>query len=192
MRGGISGPAVIPKDGENSPLLRRLLALDQPSMPLGGDALPPEAIDLVRAWIENLDVAPAATISTRHWAYVKPRPPVPPEVRDPAWIRNSIDRFVLARLEAEGLSPSAEAAKETLIRRLSLDLDRAAADDRGSGRVPFRRKCFRLRKGSSTDCSLHPTTASGGRTPGWISPATRTRTATRRTTRERCGSTATG
>jgi hypothetical protein len=43
-------------------------------------------------------------------------------VRDPAWSRNPIDRFVLARLEAEGLSPSAEAAKETLIRRLSLDL----------------------------------------------------------------------
>jgi len=121
VRGGISGAAVIPKDAENSPLLRRLLALDEPSMPFGADPLPAEAIALVREWIETLDFA-VSPPATKHWAYVRPRRPVPLEVRNPAWVRNPVDRFVLARLEAEGLSPSADAAKETWIRRLSLDL----------------------------------------------------------------------
>jgi hypothetical protein len=59
---------------------------------------------------------------TKHWAYTKPvRPPTPP-VKNTAWVRNPIDNFVLARLEKEGLSPSPEAEKETLIRRVSLDL----------------------------------------------------------------------
>ena len=57
-----------------------------------------------------------------HWAFKPPiRPPVP-AVRDHLWPRNAIDHFVLARLESEGLTPSAEADRVTLIRRLSLDL----------------------------------------------------------------------
>jgi hypothetical protein len=59
---------------------------------------------------------------TRHWAFQPPvRPPLP-EVRNENWVRNAIDRFVLARLEKEGLTPSPEADRVTLIRRLSLDL----------------------------------------------------------------------
>ena len=58
----------------------------------------------------------------KHWAYVNPKRPEPPKVKDTAWVRNPIDDFVLARLEQEGLRPSPEAEKETLIRRLSLDL----------------------------------------------------------------------
>jgi hypothetical protein len=123
LHGGLGGAAVIPGDAENSPLLRRLLALDEPSMPFGADPLPAEAIALVREWIATGDFAPANTTpKAKHWAYVKPRRPDLPEVRNAAWIRNPIDRFVLARLETEGLSPSAEASKETWIRRLSLDL----------------------------------------------------------------------
>jgi hypothetical protein len=57
-----------------------------------------------------------------HWAFRAPvRPPLP-AVQDPTWPRNDIDRFVLARLEREGLKPSPEADRVTLIRRLSLDL----------------------------------------------------------------------
>ena len=123
LRGGLGGAAVIPRDAENSPILRRLLALDEPSMPFGAEPLPKEAIALVREWIATGDfTASHATPTTKHWAYVKPRRPDLPEVRNAAWIRNPIDRFVLARLEKEGLSPSAEATKETRIRRLSLDL----------------------------------------------------------------------
>ncbi|HEY8458893.1 MAG TPA: DUF1549 domain-containing protein, partial [Blastocatellia bacterium] len=58
----------------------------------------------------------------RHWAYVKPvRPPLP-QTKNRSWARNPIDHFILARLEKEGLAPSPEAAKETLVRRLYLDL----------------------------------------------------------------------
>src|SRR4029079_19778822 len=58
----------------------------------------------------------------RHWAYLKPVRPEPPMVADASWIRNPMYRFVLARLEREGLAPAPEADRETLIRRVSLDL----------------------------------------------------------------------
>jgi hypothetical protein len=58
----------------------------------------------------------------KHWSFITPvRPPLPP-VRDAAWVRNPIDVFILARLEAAGLSPAVEADRRTLARRLSLDL----------------------------------------------------------------------
>ncbi|MET0463794.1 MAG: DUF1553 domain-containing protein [Chitinophagaceae bacterium] len=57
-----------------------------------------------------------------HWAFVAPAKPELPDVQQKGWIKNDIDRFVLARLEKEGIKPSAEADKETLIRRVSFDL----------------------------------------------------------------------
>lgn len=57
-----------------------------------------------------------------HWAFVAPEKPELPDVKEKGWVRNDIDRFVLARLEKEGLKPSAEADRETLIRRVSFDL----------------------------------------------------------------------
>lgn len=57
-----------------------------------------------------------------HWSYVPPRRVDPPAVELKNWPRNDIDRFVLARLEKEGLKPSPEADKATLLRRLTLDL----------------------------------------------------------------------
>jgi hypothetical protein len=62
--------------------------------------------------------APAAN----HWAFKAPVKAAPPKVKDAAWPRNAIDQFVLAKLEAEGLRPSAEADRYTLIRRVYLDL----------------------------------------------------------------------
>ena len=57
-----------------------------------------------------------------HWAFKAPLKPAPATVRNPGWVRNPVDSFILARLEAEQLSPSSEADKITLLRRLSLDL----------------------------------------------------------------------
>src|SRR5262249_18635978 len=57
-----------------------------------------------------------------HWSFQPLANPTPPDVKYPAWARGAIDRFVLARLEAAGLAPSPEADRETLIRRLGLDL----------------------------------------------------------------------
>ena len=58
----------------------------------------------------------------KHWAYVKPVRPAVPLVKNAAWCRNPIDNFILAKLEAEGLKPSPEAPKPTLLRRVYLDL----------------------------------------------------------------------
>jgi hypothetical protein len=66
--------------------------------------------------------ATAAAPAGTHWSFVKPVRPAEPQVKDAAWVRNPIDRFILARLENEGIHPSPEASRETLIRRVSLDL----------------------------------------------------------------------
>src|SRR4051812_8148319 len=57
-----------------------------------------------------------------HWSFIKPARPAEPQVKDLSWIKNPIDRFVLARLEKDGIRPSPEASRETLIRRVCLDL----------------------------------------------------------------------
>ena len=124
LRGGMSGAVVLPGDSRGSALFQRITGVLQPSMPFEGSPLPAEEIARIQAWIDAgapgaVDVEPA---DKRHWAYRKPVRPEPPAVADTAWIRNPIDRFVLARLEREGLTPAPEANRETLIRRVSLDL----------------------------------------------------------------------
>ncbi|HKH68470.1 MAG TPA: DUF1549 domain-containing protein, partial [Reyranella sp.] len=129
--GGMSGPAVAPGDSENSVLVRRLLGLDgEDRMPLDKDPMSDAQIALIRRWIDQGAAWPdtgetAAAVPAQpaqHWAYVRPVRPAPPAVRNDSWPRTPVDRFVLAGLEAEGLGPSAEAAKERLLRRVSLDL----------------------------------------------------------------------
>jgi Protein of unknown function (DUF1553)/Protein of unknown function (DUF1549)/Planctomycete cytochrome C len=135
LKGGETGPAVIPGDSERSLLVRRILGLDgEDRMPKDGDPLPGDHIALIRAWIDQGAIwpgdgvqtppepAPADSPDARHWAYRAPvRPPLP-EVRHEAWTRTPIDRFVLARLEKDALAPAPEAPLETLVRRVSLDL----------------------------------------------------------------------
>jgi hypothetical protein len=111
--------AIVPGQPEASELWKRITASD-PAVrmpPQGsGKQLSAGEIERLREWIRQ--GAPYA----RHWSYEPPvRPPVP-AVRDTAWPRNDIDRFLLARLEREGLSPQPEADRYTLIRRVSLDL----------------------------------------------------------------------
>ena len=124
MQGGVSGRVIAPGDGDASPLVRRLLGKDEPQMPMGGDPLSPEELTVIRTWIGALSPSPIDDRGSTHWAFIKPAPPELPTVENSGWSRNPIDLFVLAALEKEGLipSPSPEATKETLIRRLSLDL----------------------------------------------------------------------
>lgn len=127
LKGSTNGKVVVPGKSEMSPLVRRLLGDIKPQMPYGNQPLAGSEIALIREWIDAGALNSSATaISTprvhKHWAYISPERPPLPAVRDQAWVRNPIDAFVLARLEKEGLSPSPEAPKETLIRRLSLDL----------------------------------------------------------------------
>ena len=79
------------------------------------------AIACLFSFLPTLSFA-APTNSARHWAFRAPLRPPLPDVSNTSWSRNPIDRFVLERLEHEGLSPSPEVGRPTLLRRLSLDL----------------------------------------------------------------------
>ena len=128
LAGGQSGRVVEPGDADRSLLFQRVAGVgDQAQMPMGGKPLDPSTIGLIREWIEQGADWPesareAGAAGERHWAYVSPSRSALPRVRDSSWVANSIDAFVLARLEARGLSPSPEADRVTLLRRLSLDL----------------------------------------------------------------------
>jgi hypothetical protein len=101
-----------PGKPDDSTLYRRVAGIgDQARMPMGGKPLLPSQIAVIRKWIETAEVK-------KHWAFIPPQRPALPEGSSP----NSIDRFILARLQKEGLAPSPEADKVTLLRRLSLDL----------------------------------------------------------------------
>ena len=126
FRGGDSGPAVTPGDSSVSELIRRVVSDDESlRMPLNRTALTPAEVAVLRNWIASganwPDVAAGAAAPV-HWSFLPPHKPVPPTPRESDWVRNPIDQFVLARLEAEGLHHSPEADRYTLLRRVSLDL----------------------------------------------------------------------
>jgi hypothetical protein len=127
LRGGKSGrPAIVRGDSANSELIRRVSGTaDGKAMPPDGERLSAAQIKLLRDWIDGGATWPdalAGTSAATHWAFRPPVRPALPSVGDRAWPRTPIDYFILARLEKEGLKPSSEANKTTLIRRLSLDL----------------------------------------------------------------------
>jgi mono/diheme cytochrome c family protein len=126
--GGLQGKVIVPGKGSESTLYKRVAGIgDQARMPLGGKPLDPAQVQLIRTWIDEgaewTDTAEAKTSQPlNHWAFIPPKLPAVPKVNNRTWAKNPIDAFVLARLEKEGLSPSPEADRTTLLRRLSLDL----------------------------------------------------------------------
>ncbi len=111
--------AIVPGKRTESALVARITHADPAErMPPAdsGKVLAPAEIATLARWIDE-----GATWK-KHWSLVAPLRPEPPAVRHEAKVRNAIDRFVLARLEAEGLEPAPEADKVTLVRRLTLDL----------------------------------------------------------------------
>lgn len=127
MKGGISGPVIAPGKSGESRLVHRLMgAGGEKRMPLGGEALNPEQIELIKRWIDQgadwPDGASVVAAQRTHWAFLAPTRPQVPTISDPSWSRTPIDAFVFARLQKEGLKPSKEADRITLLRRLSLDL----------------------------------------------------------------------
>ncbi len=123
LNGGTRGPAVLPGDSEQSRLIQALAHSSDLKMPPGGKLPEAEIQALVRwvalgaPWDESGDSGEGG-----HWSFQAVRRPVPPQVSDAQWVRTPIDRFILHRLKAEGLAPSPEASRITLLRRLSLDL----------------------------------------------------------------------
>ncbi len=119
FKGGDSGKAIVPGKADASLIMERILHTDSKEVmppPDKKKRLSPEKVKLIRDWINQ------GAEWGKHWAFETPvRPPVP-EVKNKAWVKNPIDAFVLAQLEKEKLSPSKQADKNTLRRRLSLDL----------------------------------------------------------------------
>ena len=127
LRGGQSGPVIQPGKADESLLYQRVLGLNNLTrMPMGGQ-LADGKIDRIRTWIEEgsewpQEVGLVDTEARPHWAYLAPERRPLPKIGMKDWPSNPIDYFILARLEREGLAPSLEARKVTLLRRLSLDL----------------------------------------------------------------------
>ncbi len=113
------GPAIVAGKPDDSPLVRRIESKNpQERMP------PPEAhhqlnqdqIALLRRWVKQ------GAVYEEHWSFIPPKRPPLPAPKNDHWARTPIDKFILSRIEKEGLTPSAEADRATLIRRVTYDL----------------------------------------------------------------------
>ncbi len=140
LKGGDSGPAIVPGKAGDSLLHKLVTHAQDPHMPAKADKLPDAAIARIAEWIDagapydapltavapqqagGAASQPAQAQRVEHWAFKPVHRSAPPPVSRGDWIRNPIDAFVLAKLDAAGLKPSPEADRRALIRRLSLDL----------------------------------------------------------------------
>ncbi|HVX14493.1 MAG TPA: PSD1 and planctomycete cytochrome C domain-containing protein [Pirellulales bacterium] len=130
--GGNSGAAFVSGKAGESLLIAAVLGNgDVTRMPEDRPPLVADEIERLKRWIDQGAIAPAddspvatKTATSRHWAFQPLANPAVPSVSQPAWVRNPIDAFVLARLDREmpSLPPSPEADRAMLARRLSLDL----------------------------------------------------------------------
>ena len=122
--GAARGAAIVPGHPEESVLLRMISGQLKPRMPFKGEPLAADEIRLIEAWIKDLKAPEnaAAADAKSWWALQKIRKPASPAVKDSARVRNPIDRFVLAGLEQNGISPAPEASREILLRRIYFDL----------------------------------------------------------------------
>jgi len=121
MKGSEAGSVVVPGKSGESELIGRLRGEGgAPQMPMGFRPLTEEQIAKIERWID--EGAKETGKNYQHWSFSKPVKVAVPEVKNSQWVRNEIDRFVLAKLEKEGLEPSVEASRETLVRRVYLDV----------------------------------------------------------------------
>ncbi len=111
--------AIVPGKLSESKLLQHIFSTDPEEVmppPKSQKTLTAAQKELLKQWIAS------GAQYQAHWAYMEPKRVPVPEVKDPHWVRNPIDAFVLRALEAKNIRPSPEADKRTLLRRLSLDL----------------------------------------------------------------------
>lgn len=129
-KGGDSGPAFEPGKSTGSELLRRVQSTDPDEfMPPKGERFSTREIALLARWIDEGAAWPEETAAPKaldghknHWAWKKTGPAKVPHAMTQEWAANPIDRFILARLEAEGRGPSPPAEKPSLLRRACFDL----------------------------------------------------------------------
>ena len=135
-KGGDSGPALVPGDPETSRLISAVRYRDKELQMPPKKKLSAEQVADLEKWVKlgapdpRTGSAVAAMKKTglsieearKHWAYQPPKKNAPPKVKNQAWVRNDVDRFILAKLEAKGIKPVADADKATLARRAYFDL----------------------------------------------------------------------
>ena len=131
LAGGENGQVIIPGKGYNSRLVRLISGADD-----GGRLMPPKdeapplsknQVALIRTWIDAGaawpdGIDPVGKKQTDVWSFAPPRRPPIPSVGRAAWLRNPIDAFILARLEAADMKPAVPAEPHALIRRAYFDL----------------------------------------------------------------------
>jgi hypothetical protein len=132
MKGGDSGPAIVPGDPEKSLLMVAVRYNDEAlQMPPKGEKLPPEKVSLLEQWVkmgapDPRDGSSVETtvreIALKHWGFQPVKKPAVPAVKDSSWVKTPIDAFILAKQESKGIAPAPRADKRTLIRRASIDL----------------------------------------------------------------------
>ena len=169
--------AIVPGDLKQRTIVERITTADEDDhMPPAktGKKLTSAQIELIKRWVEQ------GAQWKEHWAFVPPVRPAIPQVKATKWCRNEIDRFILARLEAEGLRPSVEADKATILRRVTFDL---------TGLPPtlsevdafwgIRRRTYEKKSGSALAWPHY-----GSAAQQWIWPGMRIRTVSHRYARE--------
>ena len=115
----IEGGALEPGEPDQSSLLERVVSSDPEKVmppPSTKKSLTAAQKEILRRWIAE------GAEYEKHWSFLTPVRPALPEVKNAGWVRNPLDRFVLAGLEAQGLEPAPEADRQTLARRVALDL----------------------------------------------------------------------
>jgi hypothetical protein len=132
LTGGDSGPAIVPGNPQESLLIKAVGYRDKDLKMPPKKKLSPEEVAVLEQWVKagapDPRVAGAAIAKKqkglsiedgkKFWSYIAPKKAAPPQVKDSAWPRGDIDRFILAKLEAKNLRPAAEASPEALVRRL--------------------------------------------------------------------------
>src|SRR4051794_11150166 len=132
-RGGEQGPAVVPGDLEASLLIQAVRYTDENLQMPPKHRLPAEVVADLEQWVRSGAADPRddkvvvrsevdIEKGRQFWAFQPPRAATPPTVRDAAWPRSDVDRFLLAAMEARGVRPVGDADRAALLRRLSFDL----------------------------------------------------------------------
>ena len=133
MKGGGSGPAIVPGEADKSLLMQAVRQTGPLKMPKGGK-LSADDVEVLSQWIQMGAPWPQSTKAMRpagkqitaemrrFWSFQPLQLPAVPAVKDASWARTDMDQFVLAKLEQKGLTPASRADKRTLIRRATLDL----------------------------------------------------------------------
>jgi hypothetical protein len=126
LKGGARGPAIVPGKPGESLLIEAIRQTTKLRMPPSG-SLDANEVAILTEWVAQgapwgAEAALASGSGQPFWSFVPPKEPALPTVKNSAWVQSPIDRFILAALEAKGLTPAPPADKRTLLRRATYDL----------------------------------------------------------------------